>query len=107
MTRVLIGFVLILLAGYGLTEGWPLLRGPQLAIASPQNGASYSSGIVTVSGSATNTSLLTLDGADLIPTEHGNFSTTLTFPRGGTILTFVAVDRFGRRITRTREIFVP
>lgn len=107
MTRLLIGIVLVLFVGYGITEGWPLLRGPLITITSPENGASYTNGIVTISGIALNTSSLTLDGADLIPTEHGSFSSTLTFPRGGTILTFVAVDRFGRRITKTREIFVP
>ena len=65
------------------------------------------SGIVTVSGKAARAAQLTLDGAPLLHEEDGNFSTTLTFPRGGSVLTFAATDLFGKRVTATRTIFVP
>ncbi len=107
MTRALIVLVLTILAGYGFIEAWPLLAGPALSIASPQNGASFPDGIVTVSGSASRIAMLALDGAPVLHDENGNFTTTLTFPRGGSILTFVATDRFGRSVTATRSVFVP
>ncbi len=107
MTRTLIAVVLCILVGYGLTEAWPLLAGPGLSVESPQNDASFPGGIVSVQGHASRIALLTLDGASVLHDEQGAFSTTLTFPRGGSILTFVATDRFGRRITATRSIFVP
>ncbi len=107
MTRHLIAVSLFLLATYGLVEAWPLLAGPALSIESPRDGAPFPSGIVTTKGTAQRIAKLTLNGEPLLRDENGSFSTTLTFPQGGSILTFVATDRFGRHITSTRTIFVP
>ena len=49
---------------------------------------------------------LTLNGAPLLYDQNGVFSSTLTFPRGGSILTFVVIDRFGRTVTAARSIYV-
>lgn len=107
MTRYLIALVLLIVVGYGFVEAWPLLTGPSLSIISPANNASYPDGIVSIQGNAARASILTLNGAPVLHAQDGNFSSTLTFPRGGSILTFVATDRFGRTVTATRSIFVP
>ncbi|MDD3531237.1 MAG: hypothetical protein PHV99_01440 [Candidatus Pacebacteria bacterium] len=107
MTRHFIVFVLSLIFIYGLIEAWPLLSGPSLFIASPRQDAPYPNGIVSVRGQAARAAQLSLNGAPLLHDPEGNFSSTLTFPRGGSILTFVAADRFGRTVTATRSIFVP
>ncbi len=107
MTKYLIGAVLLILAGYGLIKAWPLIAGPTLSIISPTNNAPFPSGIVSVRGRAERAAVIMLNGAPLLHDQNGNFSSTLTFPRGGSILTFVVTDRFGRRITQTRTIFVP
>ena len=107
MLRYLIGAVLVVLIGYGVWRGWPLIIGPSLYIASPTNNAPYPGGIVVARGTALRAAALTLNGAVLTHDQEGVFSSTLTFPRGGSILTLVATDRFGRTITRTRTIFVP
>ena len=107
MTRLLIALVLSVLAGYGLIEAWPLIAGPSLAIATPQNGESFPGGIVTVRGSAARIAMLTLDGAPVLHDENGDFSPTFTFPHGASLLTFDATDRFGRHVIVTRSVFVP
>jgi hypothetical protein len=107
MVRSLIALVLFVLVGYGLIEAWPLIEGPAITIESPIDHASFEGGIVTVTGHASRIAMLTLDGASLLHDIDGTFSSTLTFPRGASILTFVATDRFGRRITTTRSIYVP
>ena len=107
MIRSLIVVVLVALVGYGFMEAWPLIAGPSIAITYPQNNASFPGGIVTIQGKAERIAQLALDGAPLVHNEQGAFSTTLTFPRGASILTFVATDQFGRRITTTRTLFVP
>jgi hypothetical protein len=107
MTRYLIGTVLFVLIGYGCLEAWPLLAGPSLVIESPTENASFPEGIVTVQGRAARAAVLMLNGLPVLHDQNGDFSSTLTFPQGGSILTFVATDRFGRTVTATRSIFVP
>lgn len=107
MTKHLLTAVLVLGAVYGLVEAWPLLQGPVLAVHSPLEGAVVPEGVLTVQGVALRISELSLNGAPLYHEENGDFSAVLTFPRGGSILTFVAADRFGRRIVETRTIYVP
>ncbi len=99
--------ILTVLIGYGLQEAWPLMAGPTLSIDSPINNASLENGIVTISGKAVRAAEITLNGATVLHKEDGSFSTILTFPHGGSILTFRATDRFGRTLTSTRTIFVP
>jgi hypothetical protein len=107
MTRYLIGAVLLILVVYGAMEAWPLIAGPALVISTPINNESFAGGIVNVQGRAIRVALLTLDGMPLLHDQNGDFSSTLTFPPGGSILTFSVTDRFGRTITAIRTIFVP
>jgi len=107
MTTYLIGAVLASLAIYGSIEVWPLLVGPSLSLASPADHASFPEGIVVVEGKAVRAAELTLNGDTLLHDQNGNFSSTLTFPHGGSILTFRVTDRFGRTVTDVRSIFVP
>ena len=107
MIKHLLFAALFFIGVYGFMEAWPLMYGPNLAIASPEDGASFEGGVVTIAGNAARAAQLTLNGATLLHDQNGDFSSTLTFPRGGSILTFVAIDRFGRTVTATRSILVP
>jgi hypothetical protein len=107
MTKYLIGLILSVLIAYGLMEAWPLMVGPSLTVSEPVEYGSYPGGIVEIRGVAKRVVRLTLNGSPLLHDQEGNFSSTLTFPRGGSILTFVATDRFGRSVTATRSIVVP
>ena len=107
MTKYLIGAVLIVFIGYGCIEAWPLVNGPSLFIDSPVNDTSFPNGIVSVRGKAARAASLTLNGASILHDRDGGFSSTRTFHRGGSLLTFLVIDRFGRTVTATRSIFVP
>lgn len=107
MLKYLIAAVLIILIGYGLFKAWPLLAGPSLSVESPIENGSYPGGIVAVRGIAERATTFTINGSPVMHDQNGAFSSTLTFPRGGSILTLVATDRFGRTVTATRSIFVP
>ena len=105
--KQLIAGTLLLLGACGCFEAWPLIAGPSLSITSMTEDFSEDEGVVHIKGKAARTTTLTLDGAPLLHDQDGRFSSTLTFPRGGSILTFVATDRFGRTATSTHAIFVP
>lgn len=104
--QVTVGLILIMVA-YGLLEAWPLIRGPVLVITEPIDHSAPASNTLTISGSVKRTAVLTLNSSPLLYDQNGSFSSTLTFPSGGSILTFVATDRFGRSVTRRQTIFIP
>lgn len=107
MLRPFLALVLVLFIGYGFLKAVPLVLGPSLSISSPINGATYQSGVVEVEGTTSRVVALTLNGAPLLKDQTGRFSSTLTFPSGGSVLTFIATDRFGRQVRTTRSIFIP
>ncbi len=106
-TRILVVLAVVVLTGYGLVEAYPLVRGPVLTLTSPNDYAEFPDGIVVLEGEAKRVVALTLNGAPLLLGEDGTFKTALAFPKGASILTFVAKDRFGRTITHTRTIYIP
>lgn len=105
--RSIAAVVLLLLALYGIWKATPLLRGPVLTIQSPADREVFPNGAVLVSGIASHTEKLTLNGAPLLIDGSGNFTTTLDIPIGGAILSLTATDRFGRTQTEDRYVFVP
>ena len=107
MTKYLTVAVLILILVYGFIEAWPLIAGPMLSVASPVNNSSFPGGTVVIRGKAARAAQLTLNGSNILHEEDGTFLATRTFPKGGSILTLVAVDRFGRTVTDTRTVFIP
>ncbi len=107
MTRFLIVSTLLLVAVYGLMKARPLLLGPSISLNSPVKYAVIPNGITTFSGQVNRTVALTLDGVPVLSDQNGSFSSIVTLPHGNSILTLVASDRFGRRVTTTRTVYVP
>jgi hypothetical protein len=103
MTNSLFILIISLFVGYGLVEAWPLIAGPSFSV---ELAPVSNDGVVTIKGSSSRIATLTLNGAPILRNEMGNFSSTLTFPQGRSILTLVATDRFGRSVTETRSLFV-
>lgn len=107
MLKYFIGTILLVAIGYGGIEALPLISGPSISVTSPVNYETSQSGIVIVNGKASHAAQLTLDGASLLYDQNGSFSSTVTLPHGGSILTLVATDPFGKKVTITRTVFVP
>ncbi|MBP9816909.1 MAG: hypothetical protein KBD05_02675 [Candidatus Pacebacteria bacterium] len=105
--RLAIGLVLLLLVLYGAKEAYPLIAGPSIRIDSPIDYATFPDGEVLVSGVASRTETLYLNGGPLLIDQKGNFSTSLTLPQGGAILSVTATDRFGRTRTVRRNVYIP
>lgn len=107
MIKYLLLVLLLVGLAYGVFEAWPLLMGPALSVSTPPDGARIPDGIVTITGETKRTASLSINGAQAFFDQRGNFSSTLTFPPGGSILSIAAKDRFGRSVSLTRSIFVP
>src|SRR3989344_2284912 len=101
MQRALIIIAVVLVLGYGLFEARKLLEGPEITITSPRDGTATSSGLVTIEGTAQNISFLTINDAPAYTDQSGRFVETLSPPAGYTVFTVAAVDRFGRRASKS------
>jgi hypothetical protein len=101
MNRLLIALAVVLVLGYGLFEARRLLQGPEITISSPAPGSATSSTLVTIEGTAQNISFLTINDAPAYTDASGKFVETLSPPAGYTVFTVAAVDRFGRRASKS------
>lgn len=97
MRKAIFALVVLFIAAYGIFEARRLIEGPSIIIETPQNGTATSSAAVIVSGTARNISFLTINDAPAFTDEDGYFREVLTPPKGYTVITVAAVDRFGRR----------
>lgn len=79
-------------------------QGPQLTIETPHQGQTFSSSLITVSGTTQNISRITLNDRDIFVDESGDFSEQLLLPPGYSILEIVVYDRFDRIKRETREV---
>ena len=101
MRRVLVILVALLILGYGAFEARKLVEGPEIVVDSPTDGSATSSVVVTVTGEAQNISFLTINDGPSYTDEVGKFVYRFAPPAGYTSVTVAAVDRFGRRASKT------
>ena len=80
----------------------PLLRGPVITLDSPAPGNVYAESAVSISGTARNTTSLTINGALVFIDTDGRFEELLLLQPGYTIISIHALDRFKK--ARTIEI---
>lgn len=107
MFRAIVGIVLVLLLGYGAVKALPILSGPSLLVDIPSDYTTFPEGFIGVSGVAHNTEAVFLNGTPVLIDPEGRFQRQVWLPQGGSILTFVARDRFGRSVTETRTVYIP
>lgn len=107
MLRSLAVLALTLVLIYGGIKAFPLLRGPSITLASPEENEVVSDNTIVIKGVASRTENLTLNG-DLLPIDaEGRFSKSLTVSGGGAILSLTATDRFGKSVSVRRSVFIP
>ncbi len=101
MRRAIIALVVLAIVAYGLFEARRLIAGPEITIDTPQDGSATSSTIVTLRGVAQNISFLTINDSPAYTDEAGLFVYRFAPPAGYTVVSVAAVDRFGRRTSKT------
>ena len=96
--------VSVILVLYGIFQARNLALGPMISVTAPVNGTVSSSSIMTISGTARNISLMTLDGGQIFTNENGNFSNDIVLSHGYNVVTLYARDKFGKETTKTLQI---
>lgn len=101
MKRALIIGAILLIVGYGVFEARRLIEGPEISIQYPADGSATSSDIVTVMGYAQNVAFLTINDGPAYTDESGKFVYQFSPPPGISVVTVAAVDRFGRKASKS------
>jgi hypothetical protein len=97
IARILgIGAVCLGIAGYGLFQARGILQGPQIAIARPISGATATTSLIEIAGTASAVVSLTLNDRPIHTTVDGAFSEELLLSPGYNVMSVRARDRFGR-----------
>lgn len=94
----------ILIGLYAYSQSREYLKGPQIVINEPQNGATLLEAPIVIAGNAQNVSRITLNGASIFVDSKGDFREKLLLLPGYNILTISAEDRFGRKAEKTLEL---
>jgi hypothetical protein len=96
-------FSLLLLSvlGYGFYKALPLILGPKIEIASPQNGEAIEGTTATIRGTVTRSQQFFVNGIATPFSKEGLFETRIPIYPGNNILTLTALDRFNRPINVT------
>ncbi|MDB5194197.1 MAG: seg [Parcubacteria group bacterium] len=100
-----IGF-LALIALYALFQARYIILGPEVSLISPTDGFVSTTSLITISGTARNTTFTSLDDRPIFLDESGHFSETLLAPEGISTIIVKARDRFGRETEKTLRIVV-
>ncbi len=100
----LITLVILIIAGYSLFQAQKLIRGPIIDIDTPQNGMTYTSPLIEISGRARNVSYLNLDGRKIFTDKDGYFKEKFVLSPGRNVLTLDAEDKF--KTSRKKQIEV-
>ena len=93
--------LLIGVLGYGFYKALPLILGPKIEIASPQNGQMIEGTTVSIRGTVVRSQKFFVNGIATPFSKEGIFETRIPIYPGNNILTLTALDRFDRPVTVT------
>ena len=89
---------------YGFFKISPVILGPEIVLKSPSDGEIVEDTNLIVRGSSKRITKLLINGSKVSLTKDGNFETNLAIWRGHTILVVEGYDRFGRKVSITKNI---
>lgn len=95
---------LLIIGGYVAFQARGLITGPQILVTFPENGATLSQSLVTVTGTASAITHLSLNDRPIHTDTQGNFAEELLLAPGYNVVTVEARDRFGRETKEVLEL---
>ena len=104
--QTLIIVFFLMLVSYSLFQARFIILGPSLKVYYPQNGTALTSPVVTITGKASNIAFISLNDRPIYVDQNGNWSEKLIAPKGLSIMTVRARDRFGRKTEKQIEVMI-
>ena len=90
---------------YGIGRAPALIKGPEIILYTPKDNAVYSSPI-KISGRLLRSSVLLINDKQLYTDKRGNFSQTLSPPKGYTSVKIYTEDKKGRERVIYRNLLI-
>lgn len=103
------GFLILLLLGVCSFVGfqvYPLLHGPSLEFTTLTQGMHVDEPLIRIAGIARHTQELVVNGTTLPLSPTGDFDEKMLMSPGYNIITVLALDRFGKHMTKTYTVFL-
>ncbi len=102
---ILTVIVVIIVIGYAIFNSRLFIKGPQINIDSPVDGAVIiDNPLIKLTGKALNISHLELNGRQIYTEENDSFSESLLLNSGYNIIQVIAEDKFGRSVKQTLQL---
>ncbi|MDQ3077177.1 MAG: hypothetical protein M3Q63_03960 [bacterium] len=101
---VIIVIILTSIAGYSLYQSQNLIKGPQLTIEYPTNGATVDNPSIEIKGKAYNVAYISLNDRQIFIDKDGAFNEELLLGSGYNIWKLEAKDKFGRIVSKKIEL---
>lgn len=102
--KILVGLLVIVALCYGGFRAYPLIKGPEITLYSPQEGDAVASSSFEVSGKVSKVREITLQGRPIPIDQDGHFKELLVASPPYTILVLTATDFYGNSITKTVSV---
>ena len=103
---VSVGVVFLLVTGFIASRLTTFVRAPKLTIEEPQNEIILNKPAIQVKGGVEKESHLTVNGREITIDQLGNFDESISVSAGLTSLEFNAENRFGKKSSVIRNVFV-
>ncbi len=101
-------FIFLALTSYVLYQSRKVIGGPIITLSSPIDGITTSSSTVSVAGTTSDSSNVTIDGNAIVIDESGNFKEDHALLPGLNIITVRAENQFKRNSEKTlRVVYKP
>lgn len=103
--KILLGAGLgLIIASYGLFEGYDFLAGPALIVETPTDGQIFTDPLIEIRGTSKRIAKIYLNGRQIFAEDDGKFSESLLLGYGYNIIEVKVQDQFGRHITKTLSL---
>lgn len=102
--KYLLLLLVVVALSYGGFRAYPLIKGPEITLYSPNDGDIVASTTFEVSGKVSKVKEITLQGRPIPIDQEGYFKEVLVASYPYTILVLTATDSYGSTITKTVSV---
>lgn len=100
------GILFLFIAVYAFFHTKSLIFGVKIEVQGIENGASYTSPIISISGQAKKAAIFTLNGREIFIDKDGDWQDELLLSLGYNIISFEAKDKFGNDVKKDYQLYL-